>query len=628
MARKHRVLLIEILMAVISVAGSFGCGGGSSSTSNPPAANPVPSISSLSPSFASTGGAAFTLTVNGNNFISSSAVQWNGSSRTTSYVSATKLTAAVTEADIAVAGTSSVTVVNPAPGGGTSPSASFNINTIQISIDAQSPEFATVNNDVFGANLTSSMDLTNGNSNYNTMIATLQNANFGMARWPQALLSDYYHWQSNSYSSCAQTAYGPLTSRTTFDQFMQQVAQPLGLDVNITVNYGSNATCTNGGDPNEAAAWVDYANNQMHYGIKSWSIGNEQYYGSPILGTTPTTPDFNVSPSAPGSAGSATYANLIATQFYPLMKAKDPSIQIGIDLVVPGNNASSRTVPWDSTVLANATFDFVEVHWYGASPPNAAISDSALLTAGYSYFASALVQLQSELVAAGKANTPIYVGEWGIPGPNDGSPQDSTIVGALYGALALGELTKGGIGMAGVWQGFSSGDCLPSPPGDYSWQSWYTSSLFEAIAGGTNPACPSIAQPPLGTAFPRANAMRVVQQAFNGGDAVFALTVSSSLPTVKAYGARRGSGYGLLLVNIDQNNAVTTGVGIVNDTRTFTASSLVYGKAQYDNSQNNVWTAPVSQSLGTVAGSFFIMLPQWSVTAITLSTAPRHMRAP
>lgn len=507
-------------------------------------------------------------------------------------------------------------------GGSSSASSPFNppapVN-VQISMDAQSPALATVNNDVFGANLTASMDLTNTDSRYSTMMSTFRSANFGIVRWPLAGLSDFYHWQTNSFSSCA-AIYHP-SSRTTFDQFMQQVAQPLALDVNITVNYGSNAMCTGGGDPNEAAAWVDYANNQMHYGIKYWSIGNEQYYGSPILGTTPTTPDFNVSPNAPGAAGSATYANLIATQFYPLMKAKDPSIQIGVDLVVPDNNASSRTVPWDSTVLADAQFDFVEVHWYGASPPNVAISDSALLTSGDSYFTSALAQLQSELAAAGKSNIPIYVGEWGIPGPNGGSPQSNTVVGALYTALALGELTKGGIDMAGAWEGFDS-YCAPAPPGDYSWQSWFTSSLFEAIAGGANPACPSIAQPPLGTAFPRANAIHVVQQAFNTGDTVFAPRVSSSLATLKAYGARRGNGYGLLLVNIDQNNAVTTAVGIVNDARTFTATSLVYGKAQYDNSQNNVWTAPLSQSLGTVTGSFSITLPQWSVTAITLSTAP------
>jgi hypothetical protein len=272
-------------------------------------------------------------------------------------------------------------------------------------------------------------------------------------------------------------------------------------------------------------------------------------------------------------------------------------------------------------VLANAKFDFVEVHWYG-SPPNVALGDSALLASGVSYFAFALVQLQSELAAAGKANTPIYVGEWGLPGPNDGSPQDITIVGALYTALALSELIEGGVGMAGVREGFDSGPCVPSPPGDYSWQTWYTSSLFEAISAGMNPACPSIAQPPLGTAFPRANALQVVQQAFNAGDTVFAPAVSSSLATVKAYGRRRGSGYGLLLVNTDQNHTVTTAVGILNDAKTFTISSLVYGRAQYDNSQNNVWTTPVSQSLGRRHGSFSITLPPWSVTAITLSRRP------
>lgn len=598
-----------------------GCGGGGSSGPPPPVLNPVPFITSISPSSATAACAtAFTLTVNGNNFISASTVQWNGSSRTTSYVSATQLTAAIAAPDVGVAATSNVTVVNPAPGGGTSTPVNFYIDcTNQVSIDAQAMALATVNRDVFGVNLTSAMDLTNTNAIYSTMISTLRNANLSMVRWPLAGLSDYYHWQTNSFSSCG-TIYG-LASRTAFDQFMQQVAQPLGLDVNIVINYGSNANCTGGGDPNEAAAWVDHANKQMHYGIKYWSIGNEQYYGSPILGSTPTTPDFNVSPGAPGSAGSSTYANLIATQFYPLMKAKDSSIQIGVDLVVPDNNVSSRAIPWDSTVLANAKFDFVEVHWYGASPPNVAISDSALLTSSDSYFTPALTQLQSELASAGKANIPIYVGEWGIPGPNGGSPQSVTIVGALYTAFVLGELTKGGIGMAGNWEGFNS-YCAPAPPGDYSWQSWFTSSVFEAIAGGADSDCPSATLPPLGTPLPRASAMRVVQQAFAAGDTVFTPALSSSLATLKAYGARRSRGYGLLLINLDQNNAITTAVTIMNDSRTFAASSLLYGKAQYDNSQNNVWSAPVSQSLGTVAGPFSIMLPQWSITAVTLSAVP------
>jgi hypothetical protein len=47
---------------------------------------------------------------------------------TTKYVSSTTLTATVPAADIKTAGTASVTVVNPAPGGGTSAAKTFTIN--------------------------------------------------------------------------------------------------------------------------------------------------------------------------------------------------------------------------------------------------------------------------------------------------------------------------------------------------------------------------------------------------------------------------------------------------------------------------------------------------------------------
>jgi hypothetical protein len=91
------------------------------------APNPVPTLTSLAPNSATAGGAAFTLTVNGTNFISSSTVQWNGSNRSTTFVSATQVTAAIPASDIAAAGTAQVTVVNPAPGGGTSNGLTFTI---------------------------------------------------------------------------------------------------------------------------------------------------------------------------------------------------------------------------------------------------------------------------------------------------------------------------------------------------------------------------------------------------------------------------------------------------------------------------------------------------------------------
>ncbi|MGA3027312.1 MAG: BACON domain-containing carbohydrate-binding protein [Bryobacteraceae bacterium] len=87
---------------------------------------PGPTISSLSPAWAEAGGPAFTLTVNGANFLSGAVVQWNGTALSSTFVSATQLTASITPDLIASAGTANVTVLNP--GGATSAAAIFTIN--------------------------------------------------------------------------------------------------------------------------------------------------------------------------------------------------------------------------------------------------------------------------------------------------------------------------------------------------------------------------------------------------------------------------------------------------------------------------------------------------------------------
>src|SRR5207237_52192 len=89
--------------------------------------NPVPTITSISPTSATVGSAEFTLTVNGTNFVSTSTVNWNGAPLATSFVSATQLTATVPASLVATAGTASITVANPSPGGGTSNAQTFTI---------------------------------------------------------------------------------------------------------------------------------------------------------------------------------------------------------------------------------------------------------------------------------------------------------------------------------------------------------------------------------------------------------------------------------------------------------------------------------------------------------------------
>ncbi|MGO9619516.1 MAG: putative Ig domain-containing protein [Bryobacteraceae bacterium] len=85
-----------------------------------------PAVTSLSPSSATAGGPAFTLTVNGSGFVSGAVVDWNGSALATTYVSATQLTAQVPASLIATAGTAQI-VVNQS--GTISNSVSFTINT-------------------------------------------------------------------------------------------------------------------------------------------------------------------------------------------------------------------------------------------------------------------------------------------------------------------------------------------------------------------------------------------------------------------------------------------------------------------------------------------------------------------
>ena len=91
--------------------------------------NPSPGLASLSPAVKSAGSAAFTLTVTGSGFVSTSTVYWGNTALTTQYVDASTLTAQVTSRTIATAGVSPVTVQSPSPGGGTSNSLKFEVDT-------------------------------------------------------------------------------------------------------------------------------------------------------------------------------------------------------------------------------------------------------------------------------------------------------------------------------------------------------------------------------------------------------------------------------------------------------------------------------------------------------------------
>jgi hypothetical protein len=152
------------------------------------AANPVPSLTTVSPSSATAGGSAFTLTVNGSNFVSGATVQWNGATRTTTFVNSTQVTAAIPASDIAVAGSAQVTVVNPAPGGGTSNALTFTINTatINFTLTVSKSGNGTVTSTPAGISCGGDCSEIYTSGTMVTLTATPQNKNFTFTGWSGA----------------------------------------------------------------------------------------------------------------------------------------------------------------------------------------------------------------------------------------------------------------------------------------------------------------------------------------------------------------------------------------------------------------------------------------------------------
>ena len=100
-------------------------GGGTSSTAFL-IENPLPTLTSVAPTFAIAGDTTFTMNVNGTDFVNGdSQVRWNGAALPTIFVSANQLQAMVTAALIGAPGTANVDVETAGPGGGASGTLSF-----------------------------------------------------------------------------------------------------------------------------------------------------------------------------------------------------------------------------------------------------------------------------------------------------------------------------------------------------------------------------------------------------------------------------------------------------------------------------------------------------------------------
>jgi hypothetical protein len=454
-----------------------------------------------------------------------------------------------------------------------------------LTINAGAPGIA-ISTLLRGVNMANWFDITQSG-----IVPALTNGWITAVRWPGGSESDLFHWQSNT--ACDG---GYVAPNSTFDAFVQKVVVPAKAALAVTVNYGTDIACTGPGDPAEAAAWVAHAKS-TGAPVTYWTVGNE------VFGSWET--DLHSKPN-----DAATYANAVATGYYPLIKAQNPAAQVGV-VVQPGWSPA-----WDPIVLANAKYDFVELHYYAQQPGSE--NDSYLVQSAAQGLASEVATLKTELAAAGHPNTPIYVGELGSVSSDPGK-QTSSITQALYAGQALAELAQAGAARATWWIGF--GGCADASDGGnfssalYGWQAFGGYMLFSD--GLPEYGCSNAPALALGVPLPTARAIKLFGYLAAPGAHMLPATLSGAPGTLRAYASLHQGKVVALLFNLDQNSAAAL-TATVSGQAVTQAMTWVYDKAIYDKSQTGVWAGPALAFPAVSGASATVTLPPWSITALTL----------
>ena len=269
-----------------------------------------------------------------------------------------------------------------------------------------------------------------------------------MLRYPGGGYSDSYHWAQHIITplyatpnpACGQLHNGYLAANTDFGSFIK-LMQATGTQAVITVNYGTSLadakgtrsygsdgqnTCSEpntAGQPQEAAAWVAYANGdpastqslgidsvgynwktvgfwaslraatplatddgfnflrlglKAPVGVKYWEVGNEMYYNgwdgnrnfeddlhAPFIWPNGYSGGYYLSRDQVTALGPTSYGNN-SVAFIQAMKAVDPTIKIGVDFSSPVVDPIS--LDWNpdlmQAVCAGANIDLAIMHYY------------------------------------------------------------------------------------------------------------------------------------------------------------------------------------------------------------------------------------------------------------------------
>jgi hypothetical protein len=424
--------------------------------------------------------------------------------------------------------------------------------------------------------------------------------------------ADLENWQGGVTCTNTPNVTAPAQNVSTednIDNYLPNVAEPLGLDVVFTVNYGTNPPlCNAGGDPiANGASLVQYANLTNRYGIKYWEIGNEVFSSN-------SETDFHPNPNT--GASYVTYE----PAFYTAMKAKDPTINIAVPV---GLSIYSYQSGFDLPILAGASYDAVVWHNYPMLDP---ITDGDTLyqdrvASNIGRTRGALLKLQTELMNNGKSPDAIWITEWNTEVSGDKwSKETMGAVTPLFVATQLAEYMQAGVQVATWWtQGTPNGCSTLNYDGNgetaYSWwECGATGLVYAGPTAGTG-EIPVGLQP--GGLTPAARAFQILSLSGFVTEGEHMLRTQADVqnaPWLLSYAATHGSSYAVILINRDRDSAHIVPVMLANMTSGSSVQQWSYGREQYDPSASGNWTvSPVSSVQGVWSGNFQATLPPWSV---------------
>jgi alpha-N-arabinofuranosidase len=468
---------------------------------------------------------------------------------------------------------------------------------VTVNVDPRK-RFRTVDRRMFGLNA-AVWDGAYASPNTQALLTELDNQ---ALRFPGGSLSDVYHWQTNR--SEGQT----FEWATSFDEFIA-IAAATRAAVYVTANYGT-------GTPEEAAAWVRYANIEKRHNVRYWEIGNENY-GS-------WEADNNTRPHDP-----VTYATRFK-EYWRQMKAVDPTIRIGAVVVlgedefanypeqqVTNPRTGQAHAGWTPVMLdamrrLGVTPDYVVYHRYEQGPGGE--SDLFLLNSASSWGndAVALRQMLADYLGARGKTIELAVTEHNSVFSNPGK-QTTSLVNGLFYADAIGNLLKTEFN-AMLWWDLRNGQEAGNnnSPSLYGWRRYGDYGIVSAA----DPAGPA-------DRYPTFYVNKLLRHFARGGEKV--IHAESEYSGVGVYAVRSNDQtVRILVINKHPTAALNTLISVPGLRRGEKVRVFSYGIDQDEAARTGTGSADVQQSELVVDGWALSFTPgPYSVHVLQVDKRPR-----